>query len=159
DVGHEIALALLRDGVEHARGGELDVALDAREQALGERRRDEAPKPAVLRRVRVDHRAEELEELRRDFSDRRRPLARAEELRMRTGMEDVSLARERPESRAGREHAVIDFPVERDRPLATERAERALADVGRERPEHRIAELDLLEGQLFSRFHRATMRR
>src|SRR5205085_882549 len=99
------------------------------------------------------------EELGRDVGDRRRTLAGAEDLRMRTRVQDVRLPRERPEARPRREYAIVDFLVKRDRPLATERAERAFADLRRQRPEHRVAESDLVDGQLFPRLHRETMRR
>jgi len=60
DVGDEVALALVDDGVDDLRRGALHVVLEPLDAARREAARHDAPQARVPRVVHVDHRAEEL---------------------------------------------------------------------------------------------------
>ena len=93
-VGDEVALAALDDLVDDLRRDRLDVTLHLVELAGREPPGDDPPHPGVLGVVHVDHRAEELEELRGHVGDvGARP--GAEQRRALRRLDDVGVAGQR----------------------------------------------------------------
>ena len=100
DLGHEVALALLDDLVDDAGGHAFDVGTHRLELSGREAPGHDAAQPGVAGVVHVDHRAEELEELLRQVGDVG-ALARAEQLGLPAGLDDVGVAGDRPVGRLG----------------------------------------------------------
>jgi len=144
DLGDEVALALLDDGVDDRLGGARHVGLDPVDHAGREAARHDAAQSRVARVVHVDHRAEELVEGGRHVADVR-ALTGAEEFGLARHFEDVGVLGHRPEARAARQDHDLGLLVPRDRALAPQRCEGAFALLEGPRPEGLVCEPDLVD--------------
>src|SRR5690606_39691022 len=85
-----------------------------------------------------------------------RALPRAEELGVAADVQDVGVPGDRPVAGALRQHPEVGLLVERDRTLAAQRREGALALHERTLPEQRVGEVDLVDGEDFAALHRGS---
>ena len=163
DVSNEVAFAPVDQLIDDQRRGPLHIVLDLRDHPRRERRRDDAPQSGVARIVEVDHRTEELEELRRHVEDARGTAPRAEQLGPVARLHDVSVAGNRVIARpvkGQRDRATrwwLGIVEVSDRSLPTKRLEGSLPLLKGAGPKRQVREIDPVDCEERTRRHRATI--